>query len=201
MLSLSLRENIKLKSDCMNLCKSENDAEMAKYIFDITEEDNASIQYTSILYQILYDDFDDICMNYDGFVDFVASFQEKNVLLMNALLHYIHMNFPYAREEGIQNVAQIRHWEHKEKTCIEHTFFDLHVGLHDFPEDLKEKIEKAFSHIKDDVSIVYTTTWTYCHLDMGNDYMYKDNESPRIEIYFPEEVEGKYIQKILKEEF
>ena len=74
---LSLRENIKLKSDCMSLCKSENNIEMAKYVFDVLEENNASIQYTSILYQILYDDFDDICMNYDGFVDFVASFQEK----------------------------------------------------------------------------------------------------------------------------
>jgi len=143
--------------------------------------------YGTLLYAVLYgeDTTKKQLLNAPFINEWVAEYVlDCNLLLLNELLHYIHLKDNTIRQDGVEVVANIRgsiteSWKDFSGNFIATGY---RVFLGEFPEDLERIVEDTLSSIRDDVSITYTTTWMYCHLDCGFDYSYKENEHPRVEI-------------------
>lgn len=183
-------------------CKNNNERSLIKYIQDRLQEDGekAAIEiYTTTLYQVLYDDFNIVNYKYYEF-DWVLEFPERNFTLFNEILHHIHLQYPVARSEAVKVIAEIRERAYGEQTNIEVVFEDRRIQS-GFDPELRRQIEKALSPIKDDLKIVYTHTWFYSHITMGENYNYEYCEFPKLEIYFPDEDIKQKITKLLQKEF
>ena len=185
-------------------CKSKNDRDLAEFIINYIKdwEEKGIELYTSLLYRVLYPEDTQNLSRYSGYCDDIVTYYNlDNMLLINELLHYIHTQFPIARQKAMENVSMIRKFYHNEGTSLTVTFWDYQVFVGDFPKELKNRIEKIFAVISDDLHITYTTTWMYSHLSEGWDYTYKENEHPQIEICFPSVFLREKIISIINTEF
>jgi hypothetical protein len=185
-------------------CKNKNDRDLAEIVTNIVCDERTAIDmYTSLIYCVLYPDDDVKNLNryWEFLDDVIAYYETDNMLLINELLHWIHFSFPVARQEAMKNVSNIREFFHNEGTSLTVTFWDYQVFVGDFPEELKNRIEKIFADISDDLHITYTSTWMYSHLSEGIDYTYKENEHPQIEICFPNIQIREKIISIINTEF
>ena len=185
-------------------CKNKNDVDLADFIINYTKdwEEKGIELYTSLLYRILYPEDVQNLSRYSEYCDDVVTYYNlDNMLLINELLHYIHTQFPIARSKAVENVSMIRKRYHKEGTALTVIFWDYQVFIDDFPKGLKNRIEKIFADISDDLHIVFTTTWMYSHLSEGMDYTYKENEHPQIEICFPSAQIREKIIDVINTEF
>ena len=185
-------------------CKNKNDRDLADFIINYTKdwEEKGIELYTALLYRILYPEDVQNLSRYSEYCDDVVTYYNlDNMLLINELLHWIHSSFPIARSKAVENVSMIRKRYHKEGTALTVTFWDYQVFIDDFPKELKNRIEKIFADISDDLHIVFTTTWMYSHLSEGMDYTYKENEHPQIEICFPSAQIREKIISIINTEF
>ena len=169
-------------------CKNKNDRDLAEFIINYIKdwEEKGIELYTALLYRVLYPDDMKNLSRYSEYCDDIVTYYDlDNMLLINELLHYIHVQFPIARQKAMENISMIRKFHHNEGTSLTVIFWDYHVFIDDFPEELKNRIERIFADISDDLHITYTTTWMYSHLSEGMDYTYKENEHPQIEVCFP----------------
>ena len=185
-------------------CKNKNDRDLAEFIINYIKdwEEKGIELYTSLLYRVLYPEDVQNLSRYNEYCDDIVTYYDlDNMLLINELLHYIHTQFPIARSKAVENVSMIRKRYHKEGTALTVTFWDYQVFVGEFPEKLKNRIEKIFADISDDLHITFTTTWMYSHLSEGMDYTYKENEHPQIEICFPSVFIKEKIISIINTEF
>jgi hypothetical protein len=185
-------------------CKNKNDRNLAEFIINYIKdwEEKGIELYTSLLYRVLYPEDMKNLSRYSEYCDDIVTYYDlDNMLLINELLHWIHKQFPIARSKAVENVSNIRKFYHKEGTCLTVIFWDYQVFIDDFPKELKNRIEKIFAVISDDLHITYTTTWMYSHLSEGMDYTYKENEHPQIEICFPSVQIKEKIISIINTEF
>src|SRR5690606_9393538 len=185
-------------------CKNKNDRDLAEFIINYIKdwEEKGIELYTSLLYRILYPEDVQNLSRYSEYCDDIVTYYDlDNMLLINELLHYIHVQFPIARQKAMENVSNIRKFYHNEGTSLTVIFWDYQVFIDDFPKELKNRIEKIFENISDDLHITYTTTWMYSHLSEGMDYTYKENEHPQIEICFPSVFLREKIISIINTEF
>ena len=95
---------------------------------------------------------------------------------LNDILHKIHLENPEAREYAIETLAEFN------GSTDEYVFTSIYTLQGVFPEELGEKIHASLDCISDDVSIILTTTWMYCHLDCGINYRYQENEHPVVKL-------------------
>lgn len=209
---ITKEQDEQLQKRCISKCTNEKDKEIAQEVFyrmhsEFTHENDAGELYGTILFQVLYglEEYKKAKNKYGFYISYgfyiCLEFEKLNYALMNELLHYIHSFYPKAREIGIKRVATLRCLNYREKTEINVIFYTHEVFLYNFPEELKSKIEAVFEPIRDDLSICYTTTWNYSHLNCGDDYTYKENENPMIELSFPHESEKEIILNLLKQAF
>ena len=185
-------------------CKNKNDRDLAETVINYIKdwEEKGIELYTSLLYRVLYPDDMQNLSRYNEYCDDIVTYYNlDNMLLINELLHYIHTQFPIARQKAMENISMIRKFYHKEETSLTVTFWDYHVFVGDFPKKLKNRIEKIFADISDDLHITYTSTWMYSHMSEGWDYTYKENEHPQIEICFPNIQIREKIISIINQEF
>lgn len=189
-------------------CKTEEEKSLTKYIINTIESDftkkypeEAGKIYCTILYQVLYHTKDLENKEISGYIDTLCIVSSKNYSLFNNLLHFIHLRFSNARTNGIGYISSIREILFEEVLNIEVKFLDLQCYLDEFPEELEQKIEEIIKPIKDDLCINYATTWIYSHIGFGEDYSYKANEHPRIEIYFSAKQTEKILLNLLKNNF
>lgn len=173
---------------------NEQERELCFAVVYETEEDFKSEDfyrlgqtYGTVLYAVLYgeDTTKKQLLNAPFVNEWVAEHVLGcNLLLLNELLHYIHLKDNGIRQDGIEMVAGIRgsiteSWKDFEGNFIASGY---RVFQGEFPEDLKKLVEDTLSPIRDDISVTYTSTWMYCHLDCGFDYTYKENELAQVEI-------------------
>ncbi len=185
-------------------CKNKNDRDLAEFIINYTKdwEEKGIELYTSLLYRVLYPEDIQNLSRYNGYCDDMVTYYDlDNMLLINELLHWIHSSFPIARSKAMENISMIRRFYHKEGTSITVIFWDYQVFVGEFPEELKNRIERILADISDDLHITYTTTWIYSHLSEGIDYTYKENEHPEVEICFPCVQIREKIISIINQEF
>jgi hypothetical protein len=201
---IKTRRHFKMTRLVYKNCKNKNDRDLAEFIINYIKdwEEKGIELYTSLLYRVLYPEDTQNLSRYSEYCDDIVTYYDlDNMLLINELLHYIHTQFPIARQEAMKNVSNIREFYHKEGTCLTVTFWDYQVFVGDFPKELKNRIEKIFENISDDLYITYTTTWMYSHLSEGIDYTYKENEHPQIDICFPNIQIREKIISIINTEF
>ena len=185
-------------------CKNKNDRDLAEFIINYTKdwEEKGIELYTSLLYRVLYPDDVQNLSRYSEYCDDIVTYYNlDNMLLINELLHYIHTQYPIARSKAMENISMIRKFYHNEGTSLTVIFWDYQVFVGEFPEELKNRIERIFADISDDLYITYTTTWMYSHLSEGLDYTYKENEHPQIEICFPSVFIKEKVISIINQEF
>lgn len=199
----------KIEERIMKLSQSDAELKLSTEVLDYLDkgcEDDAAGLYATLLYALLYKDekLSDFnrCLKplLVSLINKEGGIANFNYLLINELLHYIHTAFPTAREEGIHKVAFVRRLHYEESNGIIVTFEREFVFVDEFPEKLKERIEKCLAPLRDDLSVTYTTTWMYSHLD-GLDYTYKANEHPKVEIYCISNLLLERIKEMIIKEF
>ena len=148
--------------------------------------DDAASLYAACLSKILFEDEEKIFEQAGSrFPTFVI--QEENLITINKIMHLLHKKYKSVRREAVQLVGEFLDYrmEGEFKKTLTIADEEERVFLYEFPEDLKKEIEEIYNSFSksNEIQIVYTTTWMYSHLDEGDDYIYKENEHPQLEIF------------------